>query len=59
MVNQAHNLMPEDLARLRQQAEDGDARSLQMRVFVLGVVITIALRYFPRGILPEMVRRER
>ena len=27
MVNQAHNLMPEDLVRLRQQAEDGDARS--------------------------------
>ncbi|GLQ54239.1 branched-chain amino acid ABC transporter permease [Devosia nitrariae] len=35
-----------------------DSRALQMRVFVLGVVITIALRYAPRGILPETVRRE-
>lgn len=34
-----------------------DSRSAQMRVFVLGVVITIALRYFPRGFLPEMVKR--
>ena len=29
-----------------------------MRVFVLGLVITIALRYFPRGFLPETVKRE-
>jgi branched-chain amino acid transport system permease protein len=29
-----------------------------MRVFVLGVVITIALRYAPRGLIPEVVRRE-
>ncbi|MCW5720328.1 MAG: branched-chain amino acid ABC transporter permease [Devosia sp.] len=35
-----------------------DSRALQMRVFVLGVVITIALRYAPRGLLPETVRRE-
>jgi len=35
-----------------------DSRALQMRVFVLGVVITIALRYAPRGLLPEVVRRE-
>lgn len=35
------------------------SRASQMRVFVLGVVITIALRYAPRGLIPEMVRRER
>jgi len=35
-----------------------DSRALQMRVFVLGVVITIALRYAPRGLIPEVVRRE-
>ncbi len=33
-----------------------DSRALQMKVFVLGVIITIALRYFPRGFLPETVR---
>jgi branched-chain amino acid transport system permease protein len=36
-----------------------ESRSSQMRVFVLGVVITLALRYAPRGLLPEVVRRER
>ena len=36
-----------------------DSRSLQMRVFVLGVVIVLALRYAPRGLIPEVVRRER
>jgi branched-chain amino acid transport system permease protein len=36
-----------------------DSRSLQMRVFVLGVVISLALRYFPNGILPEVVKRHR
>jgi branched-chain amino acid transport system permease protein len=34
-----------------------DSRSLQMRVFVLGVVITIALRYAPKGLIPEVVQR--
>ena len=34
-----------------------DSRALQMRVFVLGVVITIALRYAPKGLLPEVVKR--
>jgi branched-chain amino acid transport system permease protein len=38
---------------------DIESRSSQMRVFVLGVVITLALRYAPRGLLPEVVRRER
>jgi len=36
-----------------------DSRALQMRVFVLGVVITLALRYAPKGLLPEVIRRER
>jgi branched-chain amino acid transport system permease protein len=35
-----------------------ESRALQMRVFVLGVVITLALRYAPRGLIPEVVRRE-
>jgi len=35
-----------------------EARSAQMRVFVLGLVITIALRYAPKGLIPERVRRE-
>lgn len=35
-----------------------DSRALQMRVFVLGVVISIALRYAPKGLIPEVVRRE-
>jgi branched-chain amino acid transport system permease protein len=35
-----------------------DSRALQMRVFVLGVVITVALRYAPKGLIPEVVRRE-
>jgi branched-chain amino acid transport system permease protein len=34
-----------------------DSRSVQMRVFVLGVVIWLALRFAPRGLLPEVVRR--
>ena len=36
-----------------------EARSAQMRVFVLGLVITIALRFAPRGLIPEVVKRER
>ncbi len=36
-----------------------ESRALQMRVFVLGVVITLALRYAPRGLLPEVIRREK
>lgn len=35
-----------------------EARSAQMRVFVLGLVITIALRFAPKGLIPEVVRRE-
>ena len=33
------------------------SRASQMRVLVLGVVITIALRVAPRGLIPETVRR--
>lgn len=35
-----------------------ESRSLQMRVFVLGLVITLALRYAPKGLIPEVMRRE-
>ncbi len=35
-----------------------DSRALQMRVFVLGLVITAALRYAPKGLIPEVVRRD-
>lgn len=33
------------------------SRASQMRVLVLGLVITIALRFAPRGLIPEVVRR--
>lgn len=33
-----------------------DSRAAQMRVFVLGLVITLALRYAPRGLIPERIR---
>jgi hypothetical protein len=29
-----------------------------MRVFVIGLVIWLTLRFFPRGLLPETVRRD-
>lgn len=32
-----------------------ESRALQMRVFVLGVVITVSLRYAPKGLLPEVI----
>lgn len=35
-----------------------ESRSLQMRVFVLGLVITLALRYAPKGLIPEVIRKE-
>jgi branched-chain amino acid transport system permease protein len=38
---------------------DIQSRSLQMRVFLLGVIITLALRYAPRGLIPEVVKREK
>ncbi len=36
---------------------DVESRALQMRVFVLGLVIVLALRYAPRGLIPERIRR--
>ncbi|HEX4297049.1 MAG TPA: branched-chain amino acid ABC transporter permease [Devosia sp.] len=38
---------------------DVESRSLQMRVFVLGLVITVALRYAPRGLIPETAQTSR
>ncbi|MGJ8528856.1 branched-chain amino acid ABC transporter permease [Maritalea sp.] len=37
---------------------DMESRALQMRVFVLGMVITFALRYAPQGMIPERIRTE-
>jgi branched-chain amino acid transport system permease protein len=34
-----------------------DTRSLQMRVFVVGLVIWLTLRFAPKGLLPEVIRR--
>lgn len=34
------------------------SRASQMRVLVLGLVISVALRFAPRGLIPEVVRRE-
>lgn len=36
-----------------QPPSDLDSRALQMRVFVVGLAITLVLRYAPRGVLPE------
>ncbi len=38
---------------------DIESRSLQMRVFVLGLVITLALRFAPNGLIPEVVHRDK
>ena len=38
---------------------DIESRSLQMRVFVLGLVISFALRYAPRGLIPEQAQQSR
>jgi branched-chain amino acid transport system permease protein len=37
---------------------DVESRALQMRIFILGLVIVLALRYAPRGLIPERIRRE-
>ncbi len=34
-----------------------DSRAAQMRVFVLGLVIWLSLRFAPKGLLPEVIRR--
>ncbi|HET7413339.1 MAG TPA: branched-chain amino acid ABC transporter permease [Pararhizobium sp.] len=36
-----------------QPPSDLDSRALEMRVFVVGLAITLVLRYAPRGVLPE------
>jgi branched-chain amino acid transport system permease protein len=36
---------------------DVQSRALQMRVFFLGLVIVLALRYAPRGLIPERLGR--
>ncbi|WP_417518869.1 branched-chain amino acid ABC transporter permease [Minwuia sp.] len=36
---------------------DLNSRALQMRVFVIGLTITLVLRYAPKGVLPEEVRK--
>ncbi len=38
---------------------DIESRSLQMRVFVLGLVITLALRYAPKGLIPEVIHQQK
>ncbi len=37
---------------------DVGSRALQMRVFFLGLVIVVALRYAPRGLIPERIRHQ-
>ncbi len=37
---------------------DLNSRALQMRVFVIGLTITLVLRYAPKGLLPEAVNRQ-
>lgn len=39
-----------------QVPNDFDSRALQMRVFLIGLTITLVLRYAPKGILPEKIR---
>ncbi len=41
-----------------QAPADLDARALQARVFAIGLVITLVLRYAPQGLFPETVRRD-
>ena len=40
-----------------QPPNDFDSRALQMRVFLIGLTITLVLRYAPRGLLPEKTRQ--
>jgi branched-chain amino acid transport system permease protein len=39
-----------------QAPTDFDSRALQMRVFVIGLTITLVLRFAPKGLLPEKIR---
>jgi len=36
---------------------DFDSRALQMRVFIIGLTITLVLRFAPNGLLPEKIRK--
>ncbi len=38
--------------------DDLDSRALQMRVFVIGLTITLVLRFAPEGMLPERIRQD-
>jgi branched-chain amino acid transport system permease protein len=40
-----------------QAPNDFDSRALQMRVFLIGMTITLVLRYAPRGLLPEKIQK--
>lgn len=40
-----------------QAPNDFDSRALQMRVFLIGMTITLVLRYAPQGLLPEKIRK--
>lgn len=40
-----------------QPPNDFDSRALQMRVFIIGLTITLVLRFAPRGLLPEKIRK--
>lgn len=39
-----------------QAPNDFDSRALQMRVFIIGLTITLVLRFAPKGLLPEKIR---
>lgn len=39
-----------------QAPNDFDSRALQMRVFIIGLTITLVLRFAPNGLLPEKIR---
>jgi len=40
-----------------QAPNDFDSRALQMRVFLIGMTITLVLRFAPNGLLPEKIRK--
>jgi branched-chain amino acid transport system permease protein len=42
-----------------QAPSDFDSRALQMRVFVIGLTITLVLRLAPRGVLPEEISHKK
>ena len=41
-----------------QAPDDLDSRALAMRVFVVGLTITMVLRYAPKGVMPERLSRK-